>query len=79
MYRCVCVQLLVMYQAMNIYEKKHANTDVTYSTSMVLDVFLHTVYQGQGHKHDDVHRELKPLLVNTSVADEAILKKQNNE
>lgn len=36
--------------------------------------FLHTVYRGLGHKHDDVHRQLKPLLVNTSVTDEAILK-----
>lgn len=39
------------------------------------DVFLHTVYQGLGHKHDDVRKELKSLLVDTRVSDEAILKR----
>lgn len=57
-----------------ILASKHANTDVKYSASTVQDVFLHTVYQGLGHKHEDVRRELKPLLVDTRVSDEAILK-----
>lgn len=44
-----------------------------YSPSTVQDVFLHTVHQGL-HKHDEIRRELKPLLADTSVTDEAILK-----
>lgn len=68
-----------LYRAIGLRQKimlssKHADTDVKYSASTVQDVFLHTVYQGLGHKHDDVRRELKPLLVDTRVSDEAILK-----
>ncbi|KAJ8008316.1 hypothetical protein DPEC_G00103570 [Dallia pectoralis] len=68
-----------LYRVIGLKQKimlasKHADTDVKYNASTVQDVFLHTVYQGLGHKHDDVRRELKPLLVDTRVSDEAILK-----
>lgn len=68
-----------LYRVIGLKQKillasKHADTDVKYSASTVQDVFLHTVYQGLGHKHDDVRRELKPLLGDTRVSDEAILK-----
>ncbi|KAE8291518.1 hypothetical protein D5F01_LYC08868 [Larimichthys crocea] len=68
-----------LYRVIGLKQKimlasKHADTDVKYSATTVQDVFLHTVYQGLGHKHDDVRRELKPLLVDTRVSDEAILK-----
>lgn len=53
---------------------KHADTDVKYNASTVQDVFLHTVHQGLAHKHEDIRRELKPLLVASSVPDEVILK-----
>lgn len=53
---------------------KHADTDVKYNASTVQDVFLHTVHQGLAHKHEDIRRELKPLLVDSSVPDEVILK-----
>lgn len=36
-------------------------------------VFLHTVYQGFGHKYTDTRRELKPLLSSSRVTDEMIL------
>ncbi|XP_014898301.1 uncharacterized protein LOC106953786 [Poecilia latipinna] len=57
-----------------ILASKHAETDVKYSPSTVQDIFIHTVYQGLGHKHDDVRRELKPLLADPGVTDEAILR-----
>ncbi|KAG7497925.1 hypothetical protein JOB18_046129 [Solea senegalensis] len=69
----------LLYRVIGLKQKimlasKHADTDVKYSASTVQDVFLHTVYQGLSHKHDDVRREMKPLLVDTRVLDEAILK-----
>lgn len=68
-----------LYRVIGLKQKillasKHADTDVKYNASTVQDVFLHTVYQGLAHKHDDVRRELKSLLADTSVTDEAILK-----
>lgn len=68
-----------LYRVIGLKQKimlasRHADTDVKYSASTVQDVFLHTVYQGLGHKHDDVRRELKPLLGDTRVSDEVILK-----
>lgn len=68
-----------LYRVIGLKQKillasKHVATDVKYSASTVQDVFLHTVYQGLGHKHSDVRRELKPLLADPSVTDETILK-----
>lgn len=68
-----------LYRVIGLKQKillssKHSHTDVTYNASTVQDVFLHTVYQGLGHKHDDIRRELKPLLVDARVSDEVILK-----
>ncbi len=68
-----------LYRVIGLKQKimlasKHADTGVKYSASTVQEVFLHTVYQGLGHKHDDVRRELKSLLGDTGVSDEAILK-----
>ena len=68
-----------LYRVIGLKQKillasKHTDTDVKYNASTVQDVFLHTVYQGLGHKHDDIRRELKPLLVDASVPDEVILK-----
>lgn len=68
-----------LYRAIGLKQKillasKDAHADVKYNASTVQDVFLHTVYQGLGHKHDDIRRELKPLLVDNQVTDEVILK-----
>ncbi|CAI5655013.1 unnamed protein product [Oreochromis niloticus] len=68
-----------LYRVIGLKQKilltsKHTNSDVKYSASTVQDVFLHTVYQGLGHKHSDIRRELKPLLADANVTDEAILK-----
>lgn len=37
------------------------------------------MYQGFAHKYDNVRRELKPLLVDPNVTDEAILKQTNRK
>lgn len=68
-----------LYRVIGLKQKvllasKHADTEVKYSVNTVQDVFLHTVYQGLGHKYDDIRRELKPLLTDAGVTDEAILK-----
>lgn len=60
-----------------LWASKHADTDVKYSESTVQDIFLYTVYQGFAHKYDNVCRELKLLLANTSVIDETTLKQTN--
>lgn len=71
-----------LYRVIGLKQKillasKHADTDVKYNESTVQDIFLHTVYQGFAHKYDHVRRELKPLLADTNVTDEAILKQTN--
>lgn len=67
-----------LYRAIGLKQKillasKHADTDVKYSPSTVQDILIHTMYQGLGYKHNDVHRELKPFLADPCVIDEAIL------
>lgn len=57
-----------------LFTSKLADTDIKYSAATVQDVFLHTVYQGFGHKHTDIRRELKPLLSSSGVTDEMILR-----
>jgi len=47
---------------------------VRYSTATIQDVFLHTVYQGLGHRYKDDRSELKPLLADHSITDEAIVR-----
>lgn len=68
-----------LYRVIGLKQKillasKCADTDVKYNTSTVQDIFLHTVYQGLTHKYDDVRRDLKSLLTDPNVTDEAILK-----
>ncbi|XP_016521793.1 uncharacterized protein LOC107834634 [Poecilia formosa] len=50
------------------------DASIKYSKATVQDVFLHTVYQGLGHKHNDIRRELKSLLAEPDVKDEKILR-----
>ncbi|XP_024866748.1 uncharacterized protein LOC112451498 [Kryptolebias marmoratus] len=48
------------------------DASIKYSKATVQDVFLHTVYQGLGHKYNDIQRE--PLLAEANVKDETILR-----
>ncbi|XP_032363237.1 uncharacterized protein LOC116675718 isoform X1 [Etheostoma spectabile] len=57
-----------------LFSSKQTEAGIKYSPDTVQDVFLHTVYQGIGHKHNDIRRELKPLLSDHTVTDETILK-----
>ena len=57
-----------------LFASKYADTEVKYNANTVQDIFLHTIYQGLGHKHDDIRRELKPLLSDSNASDEMILK-----
>lgn len=57
-----------------LFASKHADTEVKYNANTVQDIFLHTIYQGLSHKHNDIRRELKTLLSDNSVSDETILK-----
>lgn len=57
-----------------LFESKQPGAGIKYSPDSVQGVFLHTVYQGIGHKHSDIRRELKPLLSDNTVSDEAILR-----
>ncbi|XP_031179690.1 uncharacterized protein LOC116067407 [Sander lucioperca] len=57
-----------------IFTSKRADADIKYEALTAQNVFLHTIYQGLSEKHDDVRRELKPLLSDPAVTDEALLR-----
>lgn len=57
-----------------LFSSKQSEAEMKYSPDTIQGVFLHTVYQGIGHKHNDIRRELKPLLSDHTVTDETILK-----
>jgi len=57
-----------------LFASKYADTEVKYNANTVQDIFLHAIYQGLSHKHNDIRRELKPFLSDSSVSDETILK-----
>ncbi|KAI2644879.1 Reticulocalbin-3 [Labeo rohita] len=51
-----------------LFASKYADSEVKYNPTTVQDMFLHTIYQGLTHKHDDIRRELKPLLSDSNKA-----------
>lgn len=57
-----------------LYASRQADSDRKYSAATVQDVFLHTVYQGLSHRCKDIRSELKPLLADSNVTDDAILR-----
>lgn len=57
-----------------LYAAKQTDSDRKYSAATVQDVFLHTVYQGLSHRCKDIRSELKPLLADSEVTDDAILR-----
>lgn len=71
-----------LYRVIGLKQKillasKQADAGVKYNESTVRDVFLHTIYQGFTHRYDNIRGELKPLLADANVTDEAILKQTN--
>ena len=68
-----------LYRMMGLKQRvtitsRQADAEIKYEAHTVQNVFLHTIYQGLSDKHDDIRRELKPLLSDPSVTDEAILR-----
>lgn len=57
-----------------IFLSKQAVTDLEYDEQTIQNVFLRTIYQGMGAKYNQFRTELKPLLTNRLVTDEALLR-----
>lgn len=68
LYRMVGLQQKV------ILTSRQTDTEIKYEAQTVQNVFMHTIYQGLSNKHDDIRRELKPLLSDPSVTDETLLR-----
>lgn len=57
-----------------IFTSRQTYADIKYEALTAQNVFLHTIYQGMSKKYDDVRRELRHLLSDPTVTDEALLK-----
>lgn len=57
-----------------IFLSRQAVTDLEYDEQTIQNVFLRTIYQGMGAKYNQLRTELKPLLTNRLVTDEALLR-----
>lgn len=56
------------------FTSKQASSVIKYDASTLQGVFLNAVYQGMGERHEDLRRDLKPLLADPTVSDEALLR-----
>lgn len=68
-----------LYRVMGLKQKvmftsRETDSDIKYEARTAQNVFLRTVYQGLNEKHDDVRRELRPLLSDPTVTDEMLLR-----
>lgn len=57
-----------------IFTSRQTDSDIKYETRTAQNVFLRTIYQGLSEKHDDIRRDLRPLLADPAVSDEVLLK-----
>lgn len=57
-----------------LFQSKQVSTDIRYEPKTIQEVFLHSIYQGLGTKHTDIRQQLRPLLSNSNVTDEEILR-----
>ncbi|XP_073805423.1 uncharacterized protein [Danio rerio] len=57
-----------------IFTSKQSKTHIEYEPRTVQNVFLRTIHQGFLPKYNDIRSELKPLLTDHTVTDEALLK-----
>lgn len=60
-----------------IFMSRQTDSDIKYEAQTVQNVFLRTVSQGLNEKHDDIRRELKPLLSDPAVTDDMLLRQVN--
>ncbi|KAL6468412.1 hypothetical protein MHYP_G00240890 [Metynnis hypsauchen] len=68
LYRLIGLKQKVMFAS------KQANTDIEYEPQSIQNVFLRTIHQGIAPKYSDVRSELKPLLSDPTISDEALLR-----
>lgn len=61
-----------------IFRSKQSNANIEYEPRTVQNVFLHTIDQGFPPKYSDIRSELKLLLTDLTVTDEALLKQVTN-
>lgn len=57
-----------------MFTSRETDSDIKYEARTAQNVFLRTVYQGLNEKHEDVRRELRPLLSDPTVTDEMLLR-----
>lgn len=57
-----------------LFKARQADSHRKYSAATVQDVYLHTVYEGLSHKCKHIRSELKPLLSDSNVTDDTILR-----
>ncbi|KAK0131341.1 hypothetical protein N1851_033952 [Merluccius polli] len=57
-----------------IYRTQTKDSDIKYEARTAQNVFLRTVYHGLNEKHDDIRRELRPLLSDPTVTDKMLLR-----
>lgn len=53
---------------------RQTNVGIRYEAHTLQNVFLQMIYEGVTDKHNDIRTELKPLLSDPSVTDEALLR-----
>ncbi|CAI5694366.1 unnamed protein product [Oreochromis niloticus] len=71
LYRMIGLKQKVMFAS------RRDNMDVVYETCTIQNVFLRTIHQGLLPKYSDIRNELKPLLSDYSVSDEALIRQVN--
>ena len=71
LYRMIGLKQKVMFAS------RQDNMDIEYEFHTVQNVFLRTIHQGLLPKYSDIRNELKPLLSDCSVSDEALIRQVN--
>ena len=56
-----------------MFASRQDNMDIEYEPHTVQNVFLRTIHQGLLPKYSDIRNELKPLLSDCAVSDEALM------
>lgn len=59
------------------FASRQDNMDTEYEHRTIQNVFLRTIHQGLLPKYSDIRSELKPLLSDDAVSDEALIRQVN--
>ena len=71
LYRIIGLKQKVMFAS------RQDNKDIEYEPRTIQNVFLRTIHQGLLPKYSDIRNELKPLLSDYTVPDEALIRQVN--